>query len=71
MMGNTYSKINEEADRKWQLERARIIFAIENEMSFEQRNDEKTRYWLERQEKRYIQILDIDKTHFQKKKEKK
>lgn len=37
MMGDTYSRINAAADKQWHLERARIIFSMENEMAYQDR----------------------------------
>ena len=45
-MGDTYSKMVEDADRQWMLERARIIFSIEHEMSEEERSKEDNKYWI-------------------------
>lgn len=45
MMGDTFEKINEAAEMQWHLERARIVFALENEMSREERQDPNNKYW--------------------------
>jgi len=44
MMGDTYSKIVDEAQQIWQLEQARILFSIENEMSKSERELELAGY---------------------------
>jgi hypothetical protein len=59
-MGDTYSKGIDEADRSWLLERARIIFSIEHEMSSEERQSEENRYWVTINGLRYIQVEEID-----------
>lgn len=45
MMGDTFDKINEAAEMQWHLERARIVFALENELSKEEREDPSNKYW--------------------------
>ena len=35
--GDTYEKVNDIAEKRWHLERARIIVSIENEMTAEKR----------------------------------
>ena len=67
MMGDTYEKINESAEKSWHLERARIIYAIESEMSPEERLEYK--YWTEIDGRRYMQVLEFDPTHFKRDKE--
>lgn len=46
------------------LERARIIFAIENEMSWEERKSDKNKYWTTIDGQRYLQVEEIDKDCF-------
>lgn len=60
MMGETYSKVNEEAEHKWQLERARIIMAIENEMSPVEKNSKSNKYFIELDNDRFLQIQSED-----------
>lgn len=43
------------------LERARIVFAIENEMSTAERNLAKNKYWTNVDGERYLQVEAIDK----------
>ena len=59
-MGDTYSKGIDHADRSWLLERARIIFSIEYELSEEERLEPANRYWITIAGKRYIQVEEID-----------
>ena len=68
MMGNTYGRINEEADNTWQLEQARIIFAIENEMSTAERMHESNQYFVTINNQRFIQVEVEDKNFFKTKK---
>ena len=46
------------------LERARIVSAIENEMSNEERKLEKNKYWTNVDGQRYLQVEEIDKNCF-------
>ena len=57
-MGDTYGRINEDAEIQWQLQRCRVIFAILNEMSPLERK--KLNYFVTIDEKRYLQILNED-----------
>jgi len=66
MMGDTYAKIIEEADKQWHLEWARIIFSIENEMSPAERLDPKNTYWTNVNGLRYLQVQEVDANHFRK-----
>eukprot|EP01103_Thecamoeba_quadrilineata_P015282 TRINITY_DN477_c0_g1_i1.p1 TRINITY_DN477_c0_g1~~TRINITY_DN477_c0_g1_i1.p1 ORF type:complete len:642 (+),score=111.44 TRINITY_DN477_c0_g1_i1:45-1970(+) len=66
MMGDTYAKIIEEADKQWHLEWARIIFSIENEMSPAERLEPRNCYWTNVGGLRYIQVQEVDSKHFQK-----
>jgi len=68
MMGDTYGKVNEMAEHTWQLERARIIMALENEMTPEERKLAKNKYFVEILGERYLQIYDNDLEHFSLKK---
>lgn len=42
------------------LERARIVFAIENEMSTEERNLTTNKYWTNVDGERYLQVEEVD-----------
>lgn len=42
------------------LERARIVFAIENEMSTEERNLPTNKYWTNVDDERYLQVEEVD-----------
>ncbi|CAF1156051.1 unnamed protein product [Adineta steineri] len=64
MMGDTYGNVIESATQIWHLERARIIFAIENEMSIDERILDKNKYWTNVDGQRYLQIEEIDKDCF-------
>ncbi|CAF1031094.1 unnamed protein product [Rotaria sordida] len=56
MMGDTYGNVIEGATQIWHLERARIVFAIENEMSTDERKLDKNKYWTNVDGQRYLQI---------------
>src|SRR5206468_2711230 len=43
MMQDTYEKINKAAEMQWHLERARIVFAIESEMSLDEKSDSRNK----------------------------
>eukprot|EP01012_Entosiphon_sulcatum_P056654 TRINITY_DN80352_c0_g1_i1.p1 TRINITY_DN80352_c0_g1~~TRINITY_DN80352_c0_g1_i1.p1 ORF type:complete len:802 (-),score=104.63 TRINITY_DN80352_c0_g1_i1:4-2382(-) len=58
MMGDTYANISHDAETQWHLERARIIFSLENEMSPETRSHPKNVYWTEMDGKRYMPVLE-------------
>lgn len=64
MMGETYANINEDADGQWQLERARIIFAIESKMTLAQRNDPENKYWTVVDGQKCLQIERVNRDHF-------
>ncbi|CAF2968451.1 unnamed protein product [Rotaria sp. Silwood2] len=57
MMGDTYGNVIEGATHIWHLERARIVFAIENEMSTDERMLDENKYWTNVDGKRYLQII--------------
>lgn len=42
------------------MERARIVFAIENEMSTEERNFPTNKYWTNVDDERYLQVEEVD-----------
>jgi len=62
MMGSTFNKISETADMQWELERARIVFSIEDEMSVDERLNSK--YWIDRDRERFILVEEADIEHF-------
>lgn len=64
MMGDTYEKINAHAIDMWHLERARIIFAIENELSAEERLAPVNKYWTTVEGQRFLQVLEVNPNHF-------
>ncbi|CAF5177494.1 unnamed protein product, partial [Rotaria sp. Silwood1] len=64
MMGDTYGNVIEGATQIWHLERARIVFAIENEMSIDERKLDKNKYWTNVDGQRYLQVEEVDKNCF-------
>lgn len=46
------------------MERARIVFAIENEMSADERSSETNRYWTNIDGERYLQVEEVDDQSF-------
>eukprot|EP00041_Stephanoeca_diplocostata_P038195 m.1485944 g.1485944 ORF g.1485944 m.1485944 type:complete len:891 (-) comp25182_c0_seq28:4458-7130(-) len=58
MMNDTYSTINAEADLEWQLQRASIIFSIEQNMSDAELESAAHKYWVDVDGKRYLQIVE-------------
>ncbi|CAF1178130.1 unnamed protein product [Didymodactylos carnosus] len=62
MMGDTYGRLIGNATQIWCLERARIVYAIENEMSTEERN--LNRYWTIVDGERYFQVEEVNDKHF-------
>jgi hypothetical protein len=46
------------------LERARIVFAIENEMSNDERNLPTNKYWTNIDGERYLQVEEVDEKAF-------
>ncbi len=46
------------------LERARIVFAIENEMSTEERNSATNKYWTDIDKERYLQVVEFNNRCF-------
>ncbi|CAF0801749.1 unnamed protein product [Adineta ricciae] len=60
MMGDTYGNVIEGATQIWHLERARIVFAIESEMSTEERNLQANKYWTNVDGERYLQVEEVD-----------
>jgi len=64
MMGDTYSHVNENAEKQWHLERARIIFAIEHEMGSDERGKKSNKYWTVINGCRYLQVLVEESDHF-------
>ncbi len=68
MMGDTYGNVIEGATELWHLERARIVFAIENEMSTKERNEDANKYWTTVDGERYLQVQEVNADHFRDKK---
>ena len=64
MMGETYGTVVEEADKQWALERARIMFSIQNEMSLDEMNQPQYRYWTEVGNKHYLQDISANDKHY-------
>eukprot|EP01126_Amoeba_proteus_P048002 TRINITY_DN5523_c0_g1_i1.p1 TRINITY_DN5523_c0_g1~~TRINITY_DN5523_c0_g1_i1.p1 ORF type:complete len:631 (-),score=144.40 TRINITY_DN5523_c0_g1_i1:133-2025(-) len=64
MMGSTFNAIYDDADKEWQVQWAKIIFSIENEMTDEERCSQDSKYWCDIAGKRYIQVEDYDPTHY-------
>ncbi|CAF1171543.1 unnamed protein product [Rotaria sp. Silwood1] len=64
MMGDTYGNIIEDATQVWHLERARIVFAIENEMDTEQRILPINKYWTNIDGERYLQVEEVNEKDF-------
>ena len=58
MMGSTYEIIERDAQLRWRMERARIISRIEHEMSETERQDIDNKYYVELQDKRFLQVYD-------------
>lgn len=46
------------------MERARIVFAIESEMSTDERNLPANKYWTEIDDERYLQVEEVDEKCF-------
>ncbi len=61
-----YEQINESSEKQWHLERARIIFAIEHELSEATRAANENKYWTVVNGKRYLQVMVRDDEHFKK-----
>ena len=49
------------------MERARIVFAIENEMSTAERDSPENKYWTNVDGERYLQVEEFDEKTFLKK----
>ncbi|CAF3001819.1 unnamed protein product [Rotaria socialis] len=64
MMGDTYGNIIEGATQVWHLERARIVFAIENEMESAERNLARNKYWTNVDGERYLQVEEVNEKDF-------
>ena len=54
---------------QWHLERSRIIFAIEHEISHEERGKPSNKYWSVINGKRYLQVMVEDAQHFRRSRE--
>ena len=64
MMGDTYSRIREDARLIWRLEQARIIFSIETEMTEADWAVASNQYWTEIGGQRFVQVYEVDQDHF-------
>lgn len=64
MMGDTYGNVNQDKDMYLQLARAHIIFAIENEMTPEERKHPDNRWWVTIKGTDYLQVEIEDEDHF-------
>jgi hypothetical protein len=64
MMGDTYSRITEDAEKEWHLEWARIIYAIEDEMSYSERQQKTLEYATLIGGEKFLQVLEIDPDHY-------
>eukprot|EP00455_Lapot_gusevi_P012680 TRINITY_DN1605_c0_g1_i4.p1 TRINITY_DN1605_c0_g1~~TRINITY_DN1605_c0_g1_i4.p1 ORF type:complete len:685 (+),score=183.66 TRINITY_DN1605_c0_g1_i4:122-2176(+) len=65
MMGDTYGNITEEADKQWSLERARIMFSLQNEMTYDEMMGPDYRYWTDLNGARYLQVISVDEAHYE------
>ncbi|CAF1025183.1 unnamed protein product, partial [Didymodactylos carnosus] len=57
MMGDTFKNVLGNAKQIWQLERARISYAIESDMSIEER--QKAKYWTMINGRRYLEVEEL------------
>jgi len=64
MMGDTYGRIIDDADKKWRLERARAVCSIEAELSPEERDQSINKYWTVVDDQRYLQVQEVNDDHF-------
>lgn len=64
MLRSQYERINEASIEQWHLERARIVFAIESEMSSQERQQQVNKYWTLVNGKRYLQVMAVNPHHF-------
>lgn len=62
MMGHTFDRINDEAEAQWLLQRAGIIFSIEQNMDTEEL--EQNKYWVTVNGDRFLQVEEKDESHF-------
>lgn len=46
------------------MERARIVFAIEGEMSTEERDSDQNKYWTNIDDERYLQVEQVDESGY-------
>jgi hypothetical protein len=63
-VGDTYGKVSEQALQQWHLERARILFSIQNEMTPEERLSKRKCYWVHIDGKRFLQIVVFNESHY-------
>eukprot|EP00300_Choanocystis_sp_HF-7_P017108 c19633_g1_i1.p1 GENE.c19633_g1_i1~~c19633_g1_i1.p1 ORF type:complete len:995 (+),score=216.02 c19633_g1_i1:47-2986(+) len=66
MMGNSFSDLIEKTENIWHLEKARIIFSIEQQMGADEREKEENKYWIVVDKKKFIQVEDANSEHFAK-----
>ena len=65
MMGDTYSRITEDAKGEWLMQRAQIIFSIESNMSDAQLSSSDYKYWVDVDGKRFLQLEEAIGDAFQ------
>lgn len=66
MMSSTYDKVLAAAEQAWSLERARIISAVESEMSYEARLRQENKFWAEIDGQAFLQVMHVDDGYFSK-----
>jgi len=64
MIGDSYGNMMLVAKKRWFLERARQILAIESEMTLEERQDPCNKYWIEFNGQKYTQVEEINPLYF-------
>jgi hypothetical protein len=64
MMGETYGKVADEADKQWSLERARIMFSIQNEMTVHEMQAKEYRYWTDVDSNRFLQVITSNENFY-------
>ena len=65
-MGDTYTKISDDAQLRWRLEVARMVLSMEKSMSEKERKEEINKYWVTTEEHRYLQVEEEDQKHWDK-----
>eukprot|EP00466_Bigelowiella_natans_P013853 jgi/Bigna1/139376/aug1.50_g14084 len=68
-MGDTYARISDEADKRWQLEKARLIWSMERSMTGNERRCKSCVYWVSVKGKRYLQVEEVDHEHWDSKRQ--